>query len=250
MQLNLKPPKKLKQIVSQPVGITLWRTLRKAVSPFAEIGIVHFFECDLKAGLPRVRPIAGITAREAFLADIGLLDGTENASARKADALERLERGDRWFVGIDDRNGRLTNYRWVASSPTLIPELRSNIVPRPGEVFIYALYTLPEYRRLGIDSFTRYYTYELLHRTSGVNTVLATIFAGNYASLQASRQFLKEVGKVGYFSFRGRTRLIGGDSPTMPILEPASPSEPLRWINIGWFARPVVGTVLGVSPFI
>jgi hypothetical protein len=249
MQLTQRINKTLEKIFSQPVDITMWRALRKVLSPIAEVGVVHFFECDLRAGLPKVRPVPGIVAREAFLSDVSLLDGTENASARKADAIERLQRGDRWFVGVDEANGRLTNYRWVATCPTLIPELRCNIVPRAGEVFIYALYTVPEYRRRGIDSFTRQYIYDLLHRTSGVNTVLATIFAGNHASLQASRQFLKEVGKMGYISFRGgRTHLIGGCAPNMPVLEPASPPDS-RWLIFGRFARPVIGTALSLSSF-
>ena len=220
--LNI-PLRALELLRERDIPATLWLGLRKFASPIAEIGIVHFFECDLRAGLPTVRPIPGIIAREAFLSDIQLLDGTENASERKADAIERFRNGDRWFVGIDAANGKLTNYRWVASAPTLIPELRSNIVPGPGEVFVYALYTVPEYRRKGIDSFTRHYTYDLLHRTSGVNKVIATIFAGNYASFKASRQFLKEIGRVWYATIRGRrTRLFIWPNPRMPILAPVS----------------------------
>jgi hypothetical protein len=203
-----------------------WLGLRKLVSPVAEIGIVHFFECDLHIGLPPVRPIPGIIPREAFLEDIDLLDAAEDAQAKKADAIERLKNGDRWFVGIDAANGKLTNYRWVATRPTLIPELRSNIVPKAGEVFIYALYTVPEYRRRGIDSFTRHYTYDLLYKTAGVNRVLATIFRGNYASFKASRQFLAEVGRVWYVSMHdGNIRLFMRPGPTMPTLVPAAPAS-------------------------
>ena len=101
---------------------------------------------------------------------------------------QRFARGDRWFVGIDASNGRLANYRWVTTAWELIPELGRNVVPQPGETFIYALYTLPEYRRRGIDSFTRQYTYDLLHRTSGIRRVLASIFDDNKASFRASRR--------------------------------------------------------------
>ncbi len=214
---------KTRQLISQgDLQIAAWLALKKVVRPIADIGIVHFFECDLRSGLPPVRDIPGIIAREAFLEDIDLLDAAEDAAAKKADAVERLKNGDRWFVGIDAGNGKLTNYRWVATRPTLIPELRSNIVPGPGEVFIYALYTVPEYRRRGIDSFTRHYVYDLLYNTSGVIRVLATIFAGNYASFQASRQFLKEVGRVWYVSIHGgSTRLFMRPSPAMPALVPA-----------------------------
>lgn len=217
--------------------------LRKLASPIAEIGIVHFFECDLRGGLPPVRTVPGIIAREAFWDDIGLLDGIENASVRKADAIERLKNGDRWFVGIDGANGTLANYRWVAAGPTLIPELRSNIVPKPGEVFVYALYTAPEYRRRGIDAFTRHYTYDLLYKTSGITRVLATIFAGNYASLRASRKFLNELGRVWYVSMHGRgTRLfMRRRNDKMPELVPASTQASVRRHKYGYLIRSIFG---------
>jgi GNAT superfamily N-acetyltransferase len=209
----------------------LWAMLvmgfRKAVSPVVTIGSVYFFECDLRAGLPQVRPVPGIVAREAFISEIDLLDGTENADARKADALERFKRGDRWFVGIDARNGKLTNYRWVTTAWELIPELGRNVRPKAGEAFVYALYTLPEYRRRGIDSFTRQYTYDLLYRTSGITRILATIFDDNQASFRASRLFLKKIGRVWYVTFRGcRPWILVWPNPQMPDLAPppATPS--------------------------
>jgi hypothetical protein len=227
---------------------TFWLALRTLAAPVAEIGIIHFFECDLRRGLPQVRPLPGIIAREAFLEDIDLLDGIENASERKADAIHRLKNGERWFVGIDAANGKLTNYRWVSAMPTLIPELRSNVVPKTGEVFIYALYTVPEYRRRGIDSFTRHYTYDLLYKTAGVTRVLATIFAGNYASLQASRQFLREIGKVWYVSIPGRgTRLFMWPNSDMPALVPASPNASPQRYRYGYLVRAILGALVGLA---
>jgi hypothetical protein len=250
MRDNTEIWERAKQLFREPIDIALWRALRKLASPVAEIGIVHFFECDLRIGLPQVRPIPGVIPREAFESDLHLLDGIENDFQRKADALERFRRGDRWFVGIDQSNGKLTNYRWVASVPTLIPELQSNIVPRPGEVFIYALYTVPEYRRLGIDSFTRRYTYDLLYRTSGVEKVLATIFAGNHASLRASRHFLKEIGRVSYITLhRGGTHLIKSRNPNMPTLEQIGGASN-RWLNFRGMVRPMVAALLTLAPLL
>lgn len=200
---------------------TLGLAVRKFISSVADVGVVYFFECDLRAGLPQVRPIPGIIAREAFLGDVDLLDGTENASARKADAIERFRKGDRWFVGIDAATGKLTNYRWVTTTWELIPELQLNILPKPGEAYIYALYTLPEYRKRGIDSFTRQYTYDLLYRTSGITRIIAYICAGNTANLRASRRFLKKIGRVWYVSVRGRrTQLFMRPNRKMPTLAP------------------------------
>lgn len=209
------------------VMTTLGLTLRKLISPIADVGIVYFFECDLRAGLPRVRPVPGIIAREAFLGDIHLLDGTENASARKADAVERFRKGDRWFVGIDAATGKLANYRWVTTTWEFVPEIQRNVVPEPGEVFVYALYTVPEYRKRGIDSFTRQYTYDLLYRTSGITRVIATIFAGNTANLRASRRFLKKIGRVWYVTPRGgRTLMFMWPNRKMPTLAPVGSPIP------------------------
>ena len=216
-------------------GQELWREfgvrattgllLKKVVSPVARIGSVYLMECDLAAGLPKVKPVPGILAREAFMEDIDLLDGMENGSEKKRDALDRFKRGDRWFVGIDITNGKLATFRWVTTAWELIPELERNIVPGPGQAFVYALYTAPEYRRRGIDSFTRQYTYDLLYRTSGIHTVLATIFAENTVSLKAGRKFLKKVGRIWYLSIQGGpTHVFWWPNPKMPQFVPATAS--------------------------
>ena len=170
---------------------TIGLGLKKLVSPVARIGSLYLMECELTAGLPQVKPVPGIVAREAFLEEIHLLDGIENEAEKKRDALERFKRGDRWFVGIDSSTGKLANFRWVTTAWELVPELERNVVPKAGQAFIYALYTAPEYRRRGIDSFTRQYTYDLLYRTAGIKTVLATIFAENTVSIQAGKKFLR-----------------------------------------------------------
>jgi len=109
----------------------------------------------------------------------------------------------------------------------LIPELERNIVPRPGQAFVYALYTAPEYRRRGIDSFTRQYTYDLLYRTAGIHTVLATIFAENTVSMKAGRKFLRKVGRIWYLSILGGpTHAFWWPNPKMPAFVPATPPIP------------------------
>jgi GNAT superfamily N-acetyltransferase len=200
---------------------TIGLALKKAVSPVARVGSLYLLECDLTAGLPRVKPVPGVVAREAFLEEIHLLDGIENEDEKKRDAIFRFKRGDRWFVGIDAATGKLANFRWVTTAWELVPELERNVVPQPGQAFIYALYTAPEYRRKGIDSFTRQYTYDLLYRTAGIKTVLATIFAENTVSLKAGRKFLRKIGRVWYVSILGRpTRAFWWPNSKMPTLTP------------------------------
>ena len=228
MQALLKPALRA-QALWREFGprATIGLGLKKLVSPVARIGSLYLMECELTAGLPQVKPVPGIVAREAFLEEIHLLDGIENEAEKKRDALERFKRGDRWFVGIDNTTGKLANFRWVTTSWELVPELECNVVPKAGQAFAYALYTAPEYRRRGIDSFTRQYTYDVLYRTAGIKTVLATIFAENTVSIKASQKFLRKIGRVWYLSILGgRTRVFWWPNPKMPALAPAPPPAP------------------------
>jgi GNAT superfamily N-acetyltransferase len=146
---------------------------------------------------------------------------------KKRDAIERFKRGDRWFIGVDSANGKIATFRWVTTAWELIPELERNILPNPGQAFVYALYTAPEYRRRGIDSYTRQYTYDLLYRTAGIHTVLATIFAENTVSMKAGRKFLRKIGRVWYVSILGgRTHVFWWPNAKMPTWAPANSSTP------------------------
>ncbi len=200
---------------------TLGLALKKLLSPVVRAGSLFLMECDLTAGPPEIKTLPGFVAREAFLEDIDLLDQVENGADAKRDAIERFKRGDRWFVGIDGANGKLTNFRWSTTAWELVPELERNVVPKPGEAFVYALYTAPEYRRRGIDSFTRRYSYNVLYQ-SGVQRILATIFAENTVSMKAGKRYLKKIGRVWYVSILGhRTRVFWWPNSKMPTLAPA-----------------------------
>ncbi len=228
MQVILKPAHRAWGLWREfGVRATIGLALKKLVSPVARMGSLYLMECDLPSGLPEVKPVPGIVAREAFLEEIHLLDGTENEAEKKRDALQRFKRGDRWFVGIDNSTGKLANFRWVTTAWELVPELERNVIPKAGQAFIYALYTAPEYRRRGIDSFTRQYTYDLLYRTAGIKTVLATIFAENTVSIQAGKKFLRKIGRVWYLSILGGpTRVFWWPNPNMPALAPVPRSAP------------------------
>lgn len=224
MQCLLRPVLKARDL-HRKFGLkaTIALSLRKLISPVARVGCVYLMECDLRASLPAVEPVQGIIAREAFVEDIGLLDGILEDPQKNRSTIERFKRGDRWFVGIDSNTRKIVNCRWVTTAWELIPELEHKIVPKPGEAFIYGLYTAPGYRRRGIDSFTRQYTYDLLYRTSGITTVLATIYAENTVSFKAGRKFLKKIGRIWYISMLGRrTQVFWWPNPKMPSLVPAS----------------------------
>jgi GNAT superfamily N-acetyltransferase len=205
---------------------TIGLAFKKLLSPVARVGSVYLLKCDLTSRIPQSKPVPGIIPREAFVEDIHLLDGLENDAEKKRDAIARFKRGDRWFVGIDSTTGKLANFRWMTTAWEYIPELERNIVPKPGETFIYALYTAPEYRRQGIDSFTRHYTYDLLYRTAGIKKVLATIFAENTVSMKAGRKFLKKIGRIWYIQILGgRTHVFWWPNREMPSFVSAEPSQ-------------------------
>ena len=191
--------------------IVLTRSLRKLVRPAFKTGILVFTEADLTQPLPVRQPVPGIVAREATIEDAGLFED-------RALFLKRFNEGHRCFMGIEESTGRLTNYRWVNTSAAFIPELDRYLILRPGEVYIYDLNTLPEFRKRGIDAWTRYYTYNYL-RESGFKKILAYIHGDNQPSLQASRHLLKRIGRIWYVQFRGCAPLmIGGRGPEFPEL--------------------------------
>jgi GNAT superfamily N-acetyltransferase len=199
--------------------------LKKLLLPVVRVGSVYLMECDLASDIPKVRPVPGIIAREGFLQDVHLLDGLGDGATKTLDAIERLSRGQRWFIGIDASRGKLANSRWVATAWELVPELERNVILKPGQAFVYDLFTPPEYRRRGIDSFTRQYTYDHLFRFAGIRTVLAHIRAENTVSIKAGRKFLKKIGRVWYFCILGRrTRVFWLPNPKMPTLAPGAPS--------------------------
>jgi ribosomal protein S18 acetylase RimI-like enzyme len=89
---------------------------------------------------------------------------------------------------------------------------------KPGEAYVYDLNTLPEFRRRGIDAYTRHYTYSYLRET-GYKRILAYIHGDNHPSLNASKRLLQHIGRVWYIQARGcEPRMIGGRRRGFPEL--------------------------------
>jgi hypothetical protein len=178
------------------------RSLKKLVGPACKIGTLVFAESDFSRPFPKLQPVAGIIAREATIDDVRLFED-------QAEFLNRFNQGHRCFVGIEEKTGKLTNYRWVNTTAALVPELDRYLILKPGEAYIYDLNTLPEYRRRGIDAFTRHYTYSYL-RDTGYKRGLAYIHGDNQPSLKASRHLLTPIGRVLYVQFRGYPPIMLG----------------------------------------
>ena len=193
------------------VKAVLTRGLKKLVRPAFKIGSLVFTESDLSKPFPELRPVPGIIAREATIEDVRLFEDQKLF-------LKRFNDGDRCFMGIEEGTGKLANYRWIRTSAVFIPELDRYLILKPGEAYAYDLNTLPEFRRRGIDAFTRHYTYGYI-RDIGYKKMLAYIHSDNRPSLRASRYLLKPIGCVRYIQFRGQPPImIGGRGPGFPEL--------------------------------
>jgi hypothetical protein len=82
------------------------------------------------------------------------------------------------------------------------------------------LNTLPEFRRRGIDAYTRHYTYSYL-RDHGYTKVFAYIHGDNLPSLSASKAFLTPVARVRYVQLRGcEPMILGGQKNGFPTFGP------------------------------
>src|SRR5262245_10445921 len=87
----------------------LTRSLKRLVRPAFKVGKLGFTECDLRKPLPERRPVPGIAIREATLGDVELFKDRELF-------FQRIGKGYRCFMGIEEATGKLANYRWVSTS--------------------------------------------------------------------------------------------------------------------------------------
>jgi hypothetical protein len=194
------------------VKIVVARSLKRFVRPALKVGSLVFTECDLRKPLPEKPAIPGIHVREAVLEDAALFEDPSLFT-------QRLGQGYRCFMGIEETTSKLTNYRWISTSTAYFPELKRRLVLKPDEAYAFDLNTIPEFRKRGIDSYTRSFTYSYL-RDSGFNRIYAYIHGDNVASLTASRLFLKPIGRVWYIQPWGFNPLmIGGRSERFPVLQ-------------------------------
>jgi len=180
--------------------VLLTRSLKRLVRPVFKIGTLVFIECDLRKPMPERREVPGIVLREATMADVNLFED-------RALFLKRLRDGHRCFMGIEAATGKLTNYRWVNSSAVYVPELKQYLLMKPGEVYIYDLNTLPEFRKRGIDAYTRHCIYSYL-RDNGCTKIWAYVHGDNRPSLKASSILLTPVARIRYIQLRGCSPFI------------------------------------------
>jgi hypothetical protein len=193
------------------------RTLRKLVRPACKVGSLVFIECDLEKLPLSCREASGVVVREAQVEDAHLFSDRERF-------LRRLRDGHRCFMGIEEATGKLTNYRWMCTVSTYIPELRRYLLLNPDETYVYDLYTLPEFRRRGIDAYTRHWIYSHL-RDTGFRKVYAYIHGDNQPSIQASRILLRPIGRIWYLQPRGFAPIVLGSPRVLASLRLSASSH-------------------------
>jgi ribosomal protein S18 acetylase RimI-like enzyme len=90
---------------------------------------------------------ADLVVRTATRAELPLLGRVFNRPV--AELAERLDRGDRGFVGWQE--GQPVHIRWITTRPTEIPELGLWLWPDPGTIYIYDAGTAPAARGHGLS---------------------------------------------------------------------------------------------------
>jgi len=196
------------------------QAIKKLLAPNVRMGSICFFERDLRASMPSLAPVEGIVLREGSVADVSLLDCLKDAERQKNEALERFEAGHHWYLSLDKSTGQLASYRWASLTSAFIPEINRMILLNPGEAYLYDLYTLPQFRRRGIEGVSRQFIYNRLLEQYGASRLVVYIKPDNYASLRAGRNYLSPLSRVWYLQFKGgETRLFMRNNARMPELQ-------------------------------
>jgi hypothetical protein len=137
--------------------------LRKLISPFAEFGSVVFFVRDLEREQRFARPASGVALRPVSPSEVPrlLLRPDAGAPAVREAVEASPRRGDRYFVAFDG-SGEAMHARWVTHERAHIPELATGFEPGAEGAYFYDGYTMPAFRRRGIDGVMRCFIFERL----------------------------------------------------------------------------------------
>ena len=110
--------------------------------------------------------------------------------------MEALERGHLCFIA--EIGGEIVHYKWVTFDEVYVSELKRKMHLDSNSAYIYAVYTVPRFRGLGIDPKVTTEVFDYLYE-KGVEKVNILVRSSNFPSLRV----VKKVGyrKMGEISF-------------------------------------------------
>jgi RimJ/RimL family protein N-acetyltransferase len=118
----------------------------------------------------------------------------------------RIERG---HLGLVGRSGaHIVHLRWVFVGDAPLPYLRRRLRLAPGQGFLDEVYTVPGWRRRGVETAAAEQTQRLL-RALGFARVFCVIAPWNRAPRRlAERQGYQKLGEGGYWNLLGYRRFF------------------------------------------
>ncbi|MEJ2086345.1 MAG: hypothetical protein P8Y44_11805, partial [Acidobacteriota bacterium] len=178
------------------------------------------------------KDLSKIEEPESFLSSIGPLPGVRFSALGEED-LDKLYRADPRLPPSEARrrlrsgetcvlcwlSGNLAHYRWECENAPEIPLAGARLRLLAGDAFNSESYTVPEFRRRGLQHITAIAAYRRL-RDRGFRRYLALVAPWNRVSLQATlKRGFQVVGAIGSWRLgkfrhcfaRGRVRLVEHD---------------------------------------
>jgi hypothetical protein len=129
----------------------LVRAARRLLSRVCTWVTYRFYQRDLVSqGLEEFVARIPLETRVATVDDFERFrDVFEQAGVSPRKIEERVLNGDVCFLGVSE--GRLLHFSWLTLRSARIPALGLTVTLRPGEVYGYNAYTVPEARGLGVQ---------------------------------------------------------------------------------------------------
>ena len=209
-----------------PAALRLERLARKAVSPVVESGRLKVYRWAIEdAPLDTVDRGSGFEGREATRVELPAVAAALDRDPRTFE--ERALRGERCFTAWSV--GTPVHMRWVATQPTLVPELGMYLCPAAGEAYVYDAFTDPANRGRYATAAARLAMHGAF-RADGIRTAFAYVRSDNVPSLKALSSYHHVLFELGFARWHrsGKPRIFGRPRhplyPASVVLAPGKPA--------------------------
>ena len=117
--------------------------------------------------------------------------------------MEALKRGHLCFIA--EIEGEIVHYKWVTFDEVYVSELKRKMHLNCNSAYIYAVYTVPRFRGLGIDPKVTISVFDYLYG-KGVEKVHILVSSSNFPSLRVVQKVgYRKMGEIGFlqvFSYK------------------------------------------------